>query len=149
MAHRIIEEEIRPLVRESITEDTLRAIGDMVALTPTAVAALREDLASEDATVRQRAYTLLLKYTVGHQALVRPPDEDKTQPLEVVFNLPRPESPEIENADVVEATVVHTCDKCGEEKPVSEFVAESERCSTCFEKQQAEATRILNGDDPV
>lgn len=144
VAHRIIEEEIRPLVRESITEDTLRAIGDMVALTPGAVEAIREDLASTDAAVRQKAYTLILKYTVGHQAIVRPPDEDRTQPLEIHFNLPRPGQAVDVDADVVDATEVRTCDKCSEEKPLTEFVAESERCVTCFEEQQEEATRILH-----
>jgi hypothetical protein len=148
VAHRIIEEELRPVVRESITADTLQAIADMVALTPTAVDALREDLTSHDATIRQRAYTLLMKYTVGHHAIVQPPEQDRSQALQVNFNLPRPkDQPEGDpaiTAEVVEEERV--CDTCGKNGPASEFVAGSDRCTECFAKQQAQLSQ-LNADD--
>lgn len=147
VAHHIIEEEIRPVVRESITADTLRAIAEMVALTPDAVTALREDLASEDSTIRQRAYTLLLKYTVGHQAIVRPPEEDPSKVIEVNFELPRPDdSPPTGEEVVVEATEVKVCDTCAIEKPVDQFVANSLRCVTCHEAQAAQAAKLLDPD---
>lgn len=147
VARHVIEEEIRPVVRESITADTLKAIADMVALTPTAVAALQEDLLSEDATIRQRAYTLLMKYTVGHHAIVTPEDKDKTGPLHVHFNLPRPEEAESMDGEVVVEDTLKTCDTCGQEKPVGSFVANSDRCEDCYTKQQAKATELLNADD--
>ncbi len=148
--HKVIEEEVRPVVRESITEDTLRAISDMVALTPTAVAAIADDLASEDAVVRQRAYTLIMKYTVGHQAIVRPPEEDRTQPIQVNFALPRPpaegeglaDQPEPEPI-TAEAVELKTCDKCGREAPATEFAANSTRCNDCYAKQRARAEEFL------
>lgn len=149
VAHKVIEEEIRPVVRESITADTLAAIGKMVALTPTAVAALQEDLSSEDAVVRQRAYTLLLKYTVGHQAIVRPPEEEKGGNITVNFDLPRPgDTPASVDGDTeildAESVELKECDLCETEKPVTEFVANSLRCLSCYEAQQDRATELLN-----
>jgi hypothetical protein len=150
VAHKVIQEEIRPVVRESITEDTLKAIRDMVALTPATVAAIQEDLQSEDAVVRQRAYTLILKYTVGHQAIVRPPDEDRTQPITVNFQLDRPpqaDAPDLpEQAEPVESTAVEvkTCDMCGKEDTADKFAANSTRCLSCYDKQRRRADEFLS-----
>jgi len=150
--HKVIEEEVRPVVRESITEDTLKAIGNLVGLTPRAVAAIEDDLASDDATIRQRAYTLIMKYTVGHQAIVRPPDEDRSQPIVVNFDLPRPAYVEgdVDNSEpehVDEAIVVKTCDVCGREAPSDEFAANSTRCLDCYAKQRARAEAFLKDHD--
>lgn len=154
VAHQVIEEELRPVVRESITADTLKAISDMVALTPTAVAALQEDLLSEDSTIRQRAYTLLMKYTVGHHAIVTPDDGGKSGPMTVNFNLPRPSAKVAENEGdpatlepEADAIVVRTCDICGEEKPEADFVANSNRCSECYQGQQKRASELLADAD--
>lgn len=152
VAHQVIEEEIRPVVRESITQDTLEAIGKMVALTPAAVKAISDDLASDDAVIRQRAYTLIMKYTVGHQAIVRPPEEEKGGNITVHFELPRPDDASTQDGEAVEveATEVKTCDLCGEEKSADEFVANSDRCVGCYEAQQAKASELLadaNADD--
>lgn len=164
VAHELLVEEMRPVVRESITEDTLNAIGKMVGLTPIAIAAITADLASEDATIRQRAYTLILKYTVGHQAIVRPPDEDRTQPIQVNFALPRPDktdggrdrqdrSEDVEDSGSglgeasevldVDAVEIRTCDTCGKEAPVDDFAANSTRCLDCYAKQRARADAFL------
>lgn len=155
--HEVIKEEVRPVVRESITEDTIQAIGKMVGLTGVAIAALTEDLASDDATIRQRAYTLLLKYTVGHQAIVRPPDEDRTQPIEVNFALPRPERDKTDNGDTeilptaevvdAQAEELRTCDTCGREDTADKFAANSTRCLDCYAKQRARADEFLRDYD--
>lgn len=149
VAHSIVEEELRPIVRESITADTLQAISDMVALTPLGVQALKEDLSDEDKVVRQRAYTLLMKYTVGHNAIVQPPEQDKGQPLQVNFNLPRPDDyPGEDTAPAIEgeAEELKECDTCHKVSGASNFVAGSDRCSTCFADQQAQLA-LLNADD--
>lgn len=148
VARHVIEEEIRPVVRESITADTLKAIADMVALTPQAVAALQEDLASDDATIRQRAYTLLMKYTVGHSAIVTPDDDGNKGPMHVHFELPRPGSDQpAEPVEEAEAVEVRECDHCHVEKPLDEFVANSYRCKGCFEEQQVRAATLIHEDD--
>lgn len=139
---KVMREQLQPIVREALTEDVLRAVSDMVGLTPAAVAALNEDLESEDATVRQRAYSLVIKYTVGHPALVKPIDAEHGQ-LVVNFNLPRPEgggSEEHTDAELPEIQELRVCDRCGEEKDADELVAGSSRCLSCF---AADKARIL------
>lgn len=147
---KIIEQEVRPVVREAITEDTIRAIGEMVGLTSLAVAAIADDLASEDATIRQRAYSLIMKYTVGHGAIVTPIEQDKTQPINVHFQLPRPPAIEgeavldtSEPEEVTEAVEVKPCDRCGQDKTPSEMAAASTMCLDCYAKQRQRGTDLL------
>lgn len=134
---RVFKEQLEPIVREAIDEDVMRAIAAMVGLTPRAVELLGEDLESEDSTVRQRAYTLVTKYTVGHPALVKS-DEESKGPLTVNFNLPRPDiEPTILD---VEDEPARACDMCNSEKPESEFAAGSSRCQECFDEWR---TKVL------
>jgi hypothetical protein len=136
---RVLGSELVPVVREALTEDVMRAINQMVGLTPLAVAALANDLESEDALIRQRAYTLLIKYTAGHPALVRPADTNPQGQLVVNFNLPRPDDAGSETEAVpadAEQVESRNCDLCGEELPETEFVAGSERCRSCFTAMQ-------------
>lgn len=152
IAHKVIQEELRPVVREAITEDVLRSIQQLVGLTPEAVAALQLDLQSEFASVRQKAYTLILKYTIGHPAIVKPEDEG-SQGLTVYFNLPRPSGETQEdNTDVtpmVEAVEYRSCHVCGTERPVDEFVAGSDRCVDCHEKFRERAREMIGGNDSL
>ncbi len=133
---RVMKDQLQPIVREALTEDVLQAISNLVGLTPRAVAALDADLDSEDATIRQRAYTLLIKYTVGHPSLVKPSDAEAGSQLVVNFNLPRPA--EDETTDQIEhVTELQVCDMCHEEKDASEFVTGSARCQPCFDEWRA------------
>lgn len=135
---RVMKTELAPIVREALTEDVLRAINTLVGLTPRAVQALMEDLESTDATIRQRAYTLLIKYTVGHPALIKADDSAGQGQMVVNFNLPRPEAPDpAEPAATEDAVALRTCDMCAEDKPEDEFVAGSARCQACFEAWRA------------
>jgi hypothetical protein len=140
VAHEILKEEMRPIVREALTEDVLRAINRLVSLAPAAIEGMAEDLLSEDPIVRQRAYTLVAKYTIGHPAIVRPADTEPGKQLVVHFNLPRPgvESgvdPSVEG----EAEELTDCDMCGKPKTKAELVANSTRCQTCWDGQREEA----------
>lgn len=132
---KVMKDELRPIVREALTEDVLRAVEQMLGLTPRAVELLAADLESEDSTVRQRAYTLVTKYTIGHPALLRPEDGAGAGQITVNFALPRPD--DTEEVIEVESEEVRTCDSCNTEKPEHEFVAGSDRCRTCFEEQKA------------
>jgi hypothetical protein len=133
---RVVEQELRPIIRSAMTEELLRAIQDMMNLTPRAVAAIHEDLESDDAVIRQRAYTLLIKYTIGHPALLHGDDTSDSKQININFAaLPRPD--EIPpDAEIVEE--VRVCDLCSEPKPESEFVSGSDRCVACFERWQQE-----------
>lgn len=136
IARDVLSKELAPIVRQALTEDVLRSIDSLVGLTPRAVQALNEDLDSDDLTIRQRAYTLLIKYTIGHPALIKQEDTNDNSQLVVNFNLPRPDAvPELEEDAVVE---LKTCDMCSEEKPTSEFESGSDRCTNCFENWREE-----------
>lgn len=146
VAHDVIQDELRPIVREAITEDVLRAIETMVGLAPQAVAALAQDLHSEDSKVRQKAYDLWLRYTVGHNAIVRPEEDEAGKQLVVNFNLPRPEGgpgTEAQEDTDTEAQELRVCNMCGEEKDVALFVAASDRCSDCHDRLQEKARELL------
>lgn len=136
---RAISQELVPIVREAITEEVMHAISNLVALTPAAVAALEADLESEDPVIRQRAATLVVKYTIGHPAIVKPVEEAQ-QPFQVVFSLPRPDvacDPSPTEAVVEDIEETRVCDVCGELKVASEFVAGSDRCKSCFAEIRA------------
>lgn len=144
----VVREEIRPAVREAITQDVMKSLNELVGLTPRAVEAIKEDLFADDLNRRQRAYTLLMKYTVGHSALVSSEEEDKS--MIVNFNLPRPEVVDstdevVEAAVVLEESEIKACDLCGETKSIQEFVASSDRCKDCYAKQRADVQKMLNG----
>lgn len=148
LPERVMAEELRPVVREAITEDVLKAIADFVALTPEVVAAIKEDLASDDATIRQKAYSLVARYTLGHPALV-PDDVSDSKQLNVHFNLPRPD-PEAAEQNRVEAAAVRldvedfkTCDICQVAKPERDFIAGSDRCADCYGKQRERAVAMM------
>lgn len=148
VAERVVKEELRPVVREAITEDTLRAIQDLVALTPKVVDAIREDLASDDAVIRQRAYSLVAKYTIGHPAVVKSGEENDSKQIIVNFALPRPGDEPVDaeaTAVELEAEDFRQCDLCGADKPVTDFVAGSSRCASCHEQQQIHAQKLLEG----
>ncbi len=150
----VMKEELRPVVREMLTEDVLRSIQKLVALTPDAVDKIAEDLHSDDLVLRNKAYTLITRYTIGHQSLV-PPTEMEAQGLTVNFHLPRP-GDQPDSSDAVTGSAVEldaddefrTCDMCGEEKPITEFIARSFRCSTCFEQQRERAAKLLHTGTP-
>ena len=118
---------------DAITEDTLRAIQKMLGLTERAVDLLQIDLEDEDPTIRQKAYALVMRYTVGHPALVQPADSAAGGQMVVNFNLPRPDDPSPGTGDA-EALELRTCDMCDEEKPTTDFVAGSSRCQECYER---------------
>lgn len=159
--HETLQEELRPVVREAITEDVLRSIQSAVGLVPSALSAIQEDLGSSDAVLRQRAATLLLKYTLGHPALIPDANDDGHKQIIVNFEgMHRPPEVTGQPAVTVEAEEVEStpnvlpqsvdsedelreCDNCGASKPDSEFVENSDRCVKCFEEQQALAESLL------
>lgn len=139
VVHEVAKEELRPVVRDAMTEDVLRSIDRLVKLTPQAIDSLEEDLGSADETIRQRAYTLLLRYTMGNPSVAPPPKEQAAQGLQVVFNVPRPGDVPLpaEPAVSVEHEELRQCGDCHESKPASAFVAGSSRCQDCFDTLQA------------
>lgn len=144
-----MDEALAPVVREALTEDVLQAIKTLVGLTPKAIAAIEADLSSENDFIRQGAYRLLARYTLGHPALVPEMDSDK-QVLVVVNGIARPQAPTQPGEHLAEATPldpeavteVRICDTCNEEKPVDKFVGASHRCQDCFVRARDHAHAI-------
>lgn len=139
-AHEVLKEEMGPVVREAITSDVLRAVDDMVALTPRMVELIKEDMESEDASIRQKAYTLLAKYTLGNPSVAPASAEQQPAPLSVVFQLPRPGDTNsgTEEAPPAEATELRECSECHNTAPRSDFPDDAERCVTCHEALRAQ-----------
>ena len=153
MARDVMYEELRPIVRESITEDTLRAIEGMVGLTPLVVDALKADIIQDDdPNLRQRAYTLVTKYTMGHPAIIKPQEEIGGSQMVVNFEMPRPDTngqpPAIEHVQTIELENpdVRECEVCHATKDLTEFVAGSNRCVTCHNDFVQRAQKLIGKD---
>jgi hypothetical protein len=134
--HEATVEVFKPLVREAMTDSVLAGIQKLIDIQPDAIAALQRDLTNEDDKIRQTAYTLLLKYTMGNPSVAPPSTTASPSGLTVQFNLPRPgDDPAALPAPVpADAVTLRACDVCGEEKPEHEFVAGSQRCEVCHDK---------------
>lgn len=135
----VMRQEVTPIVREALTEDVMGSIRQLVSLTPKMIAAIEDDLANPDDNVRQRAYTLLAKYTLGNPSVAPAPTTPATaSPMQVFFEMPRPgaqhQDDPIHDGDAVE---LKQCSECQAEKPTTEFVANSERCQDCHDRLQA------------
>lgn len=136
----VVKQELAPIVRDALTESTLRAIQDLLDLTPAAVAALAEDIADDDPVIRQRAYALQMKYTIGHPALVQPEAGAAAGQMVVNFELPRPPDSIDSTATALPALELKTCDLCGEEKPGEQFASGSDRCQPCADEWKQRIT---------
>lgn len=147
IAHQVAQQELRPVVRSAITEEVMSSVGKMMGLAPVAVAALAMDMTSSDSAVRQKAYALWFKYTVGNAAV----NDDSGGPPSMVvkFAMPRPDSAsaaEFIDEPIADAEEYKVCDMCGNEKPTNLFVANSDRCGDCVAKLRDKAQQLLDGD---
>jgi hypothetical protein len=136
IAEEVLREELREHIsRAALTEDVVADIKNMVKFAPAAIQVLTIQLTSDDETVAQRAAALILKYTMGNPSVAPAPTEQVPQPMQVLFALPErgaPQPAEIEG----EAAVLRACNDCGQPKAPEEFVGNSDRCKTCFDRLQ-------------
>lgn len=145
----VIKEELRPVVKEALTQDVRAAIGRLMGLWPLAAEAIQADLTSPDPIARREAYKTLARYTVGQTPLVAGNDETGGG-LVVHFNLPRPAQASERSAEepiplATESTELRNCLVCGEDKPLEEFVDGSDRCEVCHERLKTKEREILEG----
>lgn len=140
MVKREVEREVRaivkPVVREALTEDVLTSLQDLIRLTPAAVETLADHMQGDDPVLAQKAATTVMRYTVGHQALVTP--QEATAPQIVVnFDLPRPDPQEAayEPTDAI-ATETFECDICHDTYPTTERAGGADRCLSCHEARK-------------
>lgn len=145
IANEVAKEAMQPIVREAITDDVLSAVNRMMGLAGTAVDSLGEDMKDADPKIRQKAYDLWFRYTVGNKAVASEEAENSGQ-MVVNFSMPRPgddQAPSVEG----EAVEMRPCDLCGEDKPPNEFVASSDRCLACHADQQSKVAHLLAGGE--
>jgi hypothetical protein len=140
-AMEVMRDELKPVVREALTDDVLRAIQDLVNLTPLVVEKIREDIEqTSDTTLRQRAYSLVAKYTLGNASVAPPPTDPAAAGMHVTFMMPRPgdQTPvAIEAQADSDAVELKRCRDCEQEHLATDFVANSDRCSQCHAELQA------------
>jgi hypothetical protein len=147
VAHELLKDELRPIIREAMTEEVLRGIQTMVEITPEAIAVLKEQLTSKDATIAQRAATLMLKYTMGNPSVAPPPTQAAPSPLTVQFNIPRPGDAIAASSEVSTEATLRECTDCSTHKPEDDFVGASPRCQECFDKLHATLEQRFAKDD--
>lgn len=157
IAQEILREEIRPVVREALTEEVLRGIEDLIGHVPDAVAAATALLQSGDEEMRYKAAALIMRHTVGHKAIVPDVNEGSNAQMTVVFGIPRPDEVPADMlprrdpdapALLPPPVELRECDACGADKPADDFIANSNRCDECFAKQQKLLARLNAGEAP-
>jgi len=135
VGHELMKEELRPIVKEALTDEVLAALNGLVALTADAVCALREDIQqSDNKELRQKAYSLLLRYTAGNASIAPKAVEEEAKAMQVMFAVPRPGQDADEHDVPGEAVELRDCAECKQSKPADEFVANSDRCTKCHEQ---------------
>jgi hypothetical protein len=154
-----IKEAVAPTIEEALTAEVKQSLRRAVQLTPKAIDAIEKDLESENEFLRQHAYQTLLKYTIGSNQLVPDLAADH-QPLTVIVEgLDRPEAEEIRTpmqnpstAAELEADLqgnaetpqnYRICDSCQRPKPVDQFIGNSNRCLTCFDRMRESAAAVV------
>lgn len=144
-------EELRPVVREAIDEEAVRAIKGMVGLAPTAVLVLEQDLQSDDPMTRSKAAALVIKYTLGNPN-VTPPREGSMSGVTIINNLPDAGGPinhtPVEEDALIdgEAVELRRCDTCNLDKPLEDFPGDGPRCATCLADRKAQVLETFNVD---
>lgn len=165
VAREILGEELRPAIREALTAEVLKGIGDMVELLPLLNDALRDSLTASrvvmnaegdivygddgeprmqaDSAERMKAAALVLKYTLGQAGLAPQPEAPEQAPMIIQFPTMPPPPAWIDGDEPQELAALpegsRECDICQTIKPANEFVAASNRCQTC---QAAQRVRI-------
>lgn len=142
MTREVLAEELRPVVREAITEEVLDAVHDLIGHLPKAIQVAAALLDDEDPRTRYDAANLIMRHTAGNKNVVPDVNADRQRDLTVVFGIPRPETAAAIDG---ETGVIETkeCDSCGEVKTLDAFIGQSDRCTTCFEKMRAIGQGII------
>ena len=146
-------EELRPVIREAIDQDAVRAIQGMVGLAPAAILVLEQDLRSDDPILRSKAAALVVKYTMGNP-MVTPPRGDTGDKLVIINQLPDGHHPAIDatTEDVqpaqIEGAETKRCSACRLPKPLDQFDGDGPMCDQCMaERREAILGSFLSPDE--
>jgi hypothetical protein len=136
-AAELLREELRPHVREAITDEVIDQIKALIAAAPLAIEELKKQLKNPDAELRHKAAKEILRHTTGNKAIVPDINADHQQDLIVHFALPRPDDPTPSGPLDAPPEDLRQCDSCLAWKIPREFEGGSDRCTVCFEKMKA------------
>lgn len=120
----IMRQEIRETISQHVKDNVLGAAEVMTEMLPTALAAIKQDLESEDWMSRSRAYALLMKYAMTFKD--QEPEAAGNQNIVVVSGVPTPDTP-------LGHAVVEQFDQLQE--GVEEFEKDWPKCSVCHQRK--------------
>jgi hypothetical protein len=144
----LLREELRPHVREAITDEVVEQVKSLIGHVPLAIEELAAQLHSEDEELRHKAAKEILRHTTGNKAIIPDINADKSQAIIVNFALPRPD-PQSTNLAFGPPTIEEKrqCDSCLSWKETDEFEGSSDRCAECFKKMKAIGDGIIARTD--
>ena len=113
----------------------------MTTLLPEALRKLQDLLNGEDPAEARQAAALILKYTIGNQAVQPAPKAAETPSLSINFGSMPSQGDAVSDADGSvlelepdEEPELRICLECSEAKPPDQMVGESSRCQACHAK---------------
>jgi hypothetical protein len=130
---------VGPVVRDALTETVLQEISVITHLLPEALVVLQKNLHGEDPAEARQAAALILRYTVGNQAVAPAREDDKPPAFNINFGSMPQQGDATADTDgsvleiAEEAEELRTCLECNEPKPTDQFVGESNRCQSCHD----------------
>jgi len=134
----IMRQEIRETIGQHVKDNVLGAAEVMTEMLPTALAAIKQDLESEDWMARSRAYALLMKYVMTFKD--QDPEAAGNQNIVVVSGVPTPDTP-------LGHAVVEQFDQLQE--GVEEFEQDWPKCSVCHQRKPESNMRQYGGPDRI
>lgn len=138
LAAEVAREELRPIVREQISEEVVAAVGRMLGLSAHAVEVIERDLDHTDPQIRMKAAALVARYSMSDRLMPELPKP----PMEIeLTGMPTPAPPESNghhDTTAEELPGLRVCHSCNEAKTENDFEANAPRCRECQARLRGE-----------
>jgi hypothetical protein len=136
-----VRAQVTPVIKEALTESVLQEIGVLTKLLPEALVTLQKALHGEDPAEARQAAALILRYTVGNQAVAPEKAAEQAPAFNINFgSMPSQGDPTTDvdgsvlDGELPEVEELRICLECGAAKDPEAFVGESNRCLECHGK---------------
>lgn len=134
----VLRQEIREQISQHVKDNVLGAAEVMTGMLPEAMAAMKQDLESEDWMARSRAYALVMKYAMSFAEA--DPKENASQNIVVVSGVPAPDTPlghaYVENYEELPRASASVSDEDVEEgEVVEDFERDWPKCHYCKQRK--------------
>lgn len=145
----VLREEIREQISQHVKDNVLGAAEVMTHMLPQAMAAVKQDLESEDWMARSRAYALVMKYAM--QFSEADAKDDKPQNIVVVSGVPTPDTPlghaVVEQVEALPRASASYDDEEIEGEVIEDFERDWPKCHYCHQrKPEANMNRESHGE---